>query len=499
MGTNRCRYDYTGLTREQSVGQTGWKIPIHPDDIPTINEHWNHSLETGEPYTIEYRCRDRHGDYRWMLGRSVCVRSKQTGDIVQWFSTSTDVHDAVESKFVAKHLVGSGFLVPILANRSQRQQLLSVIAHAQVTIFSVDRERKINLLEGAFAWEAGRHSGGQKQGEDFIGLNVYDVFYGKDKSVSKDTIPKFLQPIEEILDGKTMDEIQEHCIDNRWYRTKFIPVVGKQETSSAVDESVIDGVIGVSMDITEIKDQEAELQNRGQENIRLVANEAAAKEASRLKSEFLANMSHEIRTPIAGVIGMSDLLVDTNLDEEQRECAENIQRSANGLLTVINDILDFSKIESGRLDVEEVQFSLSVVVHDVSKMLGFAADRKNLLFTSVLDETDDLILRGDPGRVRQIITNLLTNSIKFTSEGKVRFKVMKTKETRDSVTMQFVIEDTGIGITEENLGRLFKPFCQADSSTARVHGGTGLGLTASSLLIIYKPANVCRSARILST
>ena len=366
--------------------------------------------------------------------------------------------------------------------------MLSVIAHAQVTVFSVDRKRHITLLEGAFIWDNDEADGDdyvngkyKPTGEDFIGLNVYDVFFrrGKGAGVSRDTIPTFLQPIEDILCGKPTEDMQEHCIDNRWYRTRFIPVLGKKETGGQVNESFIDGVIGVSMDITEIKEQEVELQNRTKDNTRLLANEAAAKEASRLKSEFLANMSHEIRTPIAGVIGMSELLVDTQLDEEQRECAENIQRSANGLLTVINDILDFSKIESGRLDVEEVQFSLAVVVEDVSKMLGFAAERKNLTFKADLDDTTGLILLGDPGRVRQIITNLLTNSIKFTSEGKVKFSVEKEKETRDKVRMKFIIEDTGIGIEEETLNRLFKPFSQADSSTARIHGGTGLGLTAS--------------------
>lgn len=264
-----------------------------------------------------------------------------------------------------------------------------------------------------------------------------------------------------------------------------MPVLGKSDLGAASNDSFIDGVIAVSMDVTELKDREAEIQMQEKENTKLLANEAAAKEASRLKSQFLANMSHEIRTPIAGVIGTAELLVDMDLDEEQRECAENIQRSANGLLTVINDILDFSKVESGRLDIEEVQFSLSVVVKDVSKMLGFAAERKNLNFESdVLVGTDkDLIVMGDPGRVRQIITNLLTNSIKFTTEGRVKFSVLKERETAEIFEVKFVVEDSGIGIEESVRQRLFQPFSQADSSTARRFGGTGLGLTISKNLV----------------
>lgn len=182
---------------------------------------------------------------------------------------------------------------------------------------------------------------------------------------------------------------------------------------------------------------------------------------------------------------MAELLLDLELDDEPREFTENIYRSANALLTVINDILDFSKVESGRLDIEEVQFSLSVIVHDVSKMLNFAAERKNLDFRSDIAPgiAKDMVVLGDPGRVRQIITNLLTNSIKFTAQGFVRFSVYKEKETVDTIEIKFVVEDSGVGIDDDVRKRLFQPFSQGDASTARKFGGTGLGLTICKNLL----------------
>jgi signal transduction histidine kinase len=196
-------------------------------------------------------------------------------------------------------------------------------------------------------------------------------------------------------------------------------------------------------------------------------------------------MSHEIRTPISGVIGMAELLLDLGLEDEQREYTENIYRSANALLTVISDILDFSKVESGRLDIEDVQFSLSVIVGDVRKMLSFAAGRKSIDFSFNMSPSieKDLVVIGDPGRVRQIITNLLTNSIKFTNQGYVKFSVLKGRETQDSIEIKFVVEDTGIGIEDDILQRLFQPFSQGDASTARKFGGTGLGLVICKNLL----------------
>ncbi|KAI1138074.1 hypothetical protein F5Y05DRAFT_404367 [Hypoxylon sp. FL0543] len=468
-------YDYTGLTPEESM-RPNWKNPFHPDDMPAALKRWKHSLATGEPYATEYRCRRKDGVWRWMLGRALPLKNKHTGKIEKWFGTCTDVHEALEAKMAAKQT---------------REQLLSVLTHAQTTIFAVDQDLKVTMLEGALTWNAAG-SDTPVDGPDrtdpqlFVGKSIDEVFTTLNPRLRSDEFPAFLEPVKHILTGEQSTEtVREHQLDDCFYRTRFLPHIEKSSQDGQTAISHVKGAIGVIMDVTELKKREKDLEEQVKEKRQLKANEEAAKEASRLKSQFLANMSHEIRTPITGVIGMAELLLDSPLNEEQREYAENLSRSANALLTVINDILDFSKVESGRLDIEEVQFSLSVIVQDVSKMLSFAAERKRLEFRSdtSADIENDLVVLGDPGRVRQIITNLLTNSIKFTNVGYVKFSVWKEKETNDTIEIKFVIEDTGIGIEEDVLKRLFQPFSQGDASTARKFGGTGLGLTISKNLV----------------
>jgi signal transduction histidine kinase len=363
--------------------------------------------------------------------------------------------------------------------RQMRLQLSKVIEMAKITLWSVNADRNLSMLEGAIVWNSKKNSDEELRG-NAIGKNIYDLF---DEAAILDGA-HHREFIEGILAGRQLDETTEvHLQDsNRWIRTRFVPLQRLERNAGVEGEAFVDGVVAVSMDVTDLRKREEQLRERDRENSRLLAQSEAAKEASKMKSAFLANTSHELRTPIAGVIGMSELLLDDTegtLSEEQRECAEHLQRSANGLLTVINDILDFSKVESGRLDIEDVQFDLNVVVGDVNKMLTFAAERKGLMYIDETQELERLKVMGDPNRLRQILTNLLTNSIKFTSEGSVKMQVKIKEETAETIAVQFTVEDTGIGIEEEVRKRLFQPFTQADSSTARRFGGTGLGLTIS--------------------
>ncbi len=398
-------------------------------------------IETGKPIINQEQKELWQGEVQsYTLTTKMPIKT-DTGEIIGTFGISKDI--TKQKKLEEKLSKSKNTLQMLLDYSSER-------------IYFKDTDHRFTLVNKAHKEYLKLH-----EFDNIIGKTDFDLFPEKDvKEWHK--IEKKIMETGEPISFEGQDQLPNGKI--RWILTSKAP---RYDSNGSIA-----GIIGISRDITDRKKKEEELKNAKEE----------AESANQAKSQFLANMSHEIRTPMNGIMGMNSLLLDTDLDEEQRSYAMTVSKSADALLSVINDILDFSKIEAGKLEMEKITFNIRSMLNDFAKSIAYRAEKKGIEFICTAAPDVPFYAVGDPGRIRQVLMNLTGNAIKFTEAGEVSVFCELIDEINDDIVLKFSVKDTGIGIPAKYQKKLFQSFSQADSSTTRKYGGTGLGLAISRQL-----------------
>ena len=430
-----------GFTPAEIVerGDEVWLGRIHPVDAPRVLHAYTALFEQNHPFNEEYRVQRKDGEWIWVHDRS----------------------------FATHEVEGTRFADGVFSDITRRKQAEQMLASSE--------ERLRSLIESTqdWVWEVDAHGR-----YTYCSPRVKNLLGYEPEEVLGRTPFDFMDPDEAGRCGARFASIVEaraplRNLENTNLHKNGRSVILETNGLAILDENGdLVGYRGIDRDITERRLAERELQRA----------KDAAEAANRAKSEFLANMSHEIRTPLNGILGMVDMTVETDLTSQQRDYLGIVKDSAESLLSIINDILDFSKIEAGKLDFDSAPFDLRDALAPTVRALAVSAQRKGLALNYFVAPEIPRVLVGDPGRVRQILLNLVGNAVKFTERGQVTVQLQQDSADSENVWLHLSVADTGVGIAPDRLNAVFDAFDQADTSTTRRYGGTGLGLTIARKL-----------------
>jgi two-component system sensor histidine kinase/response regulator len=417
-----------------------WLEAVHPEDRERVNAYIEKHGRGKVEFSQEYRIQWPDGTIRWVRDRVYPVKD-ESGEIHRIVGVTDDITERKRAEDALK----------------ETNALLNTLVQAIPDVVYVKDNQGRNLLVNRAYEELVNLSQGEmigKPDEQILPARLAAQCRRSDEDVMKQG-----QPVrcEELSITEKGEEV--------FFETIKAPLLD--------DRGNMLGLVGVSRDITERKRAEGMLTKAKEQ----------AEEANRLKSQFLANMSHEIRTPMNAIIGMTDIVLDTDLTDEQRDYLSTVKHSARALLELLNDILDLSKIEADKIELETIDFDLRVTVEGVADTLARKAGEKGLELACMIHHQVPSRLRGDPGRLRQILMNLAGNAVKFTDRGEVVISVEVEQETDEKAWLLVSVSDTGMGISQEKQERIFESFTQADGSTTRKYGGTGLGLSICKRLV----------------
>ncbi len=432
--------DVTGYTAEETLGRSTRILNsgVHPRSFYT--SLWQ-TILGGREWRGEFCNKKKNGKIFWEHA-SISPLRDASGDITHFVAVKEDITERKRTEEALKE-------------RERQYRLLiehlqaGVVVHAPDTAITLHNQRASALLGLSPSQMLGK-----------TGAEFHRRFVDEEEN----PLPHDQFPVNQII--RTRAPLESFVLGIVQSDTEYVTWVMVNGYPVDDDAGKLDHVVIMFIDISAMKDAKR-----------------SAEAANRAKSDFLANMSHEIRTPLNGVIGLSHLLTETRLTEKQQRYVDSLLRSGSGLLRIVNDILDFSKIEAGRLDLEEIEFSLSELIDDLATLTGCQASEKGLeLVIDAAPEIPDRLV-GDPLRLTQVLLNLLTNAVKFTAKGQVILRVENLETSPELARLGFSVSDTGIGLTEEQRSHLFDPFTQADTSTTRRFGGTGLGLSICNAIV----------------